>query len=129
MVVDQDGDALLLFKSGMLVMPKEEILYLNHPKHNRTVIDDYFAGGYDTTIYQRGMSSYYSSGIPHGSPANMPNGTNIYSVKVIEGTNIIEMLLTTFNVPFVRLESFTVLPFPFKYVREFADMEPKKQNH
>ena len=128
-VVDQDGDALLLFKSGMLVMPKEEILYLNHPKHNRTVIDDYFAGGYDTTIYQRGMSSYYSSGIPHGSPANMPNGTNIYSVKVIEGTNIIEMLLTTFNVPFVRLESFTVLPFPFKYVREFADMEPKKQNH
>ena len=125
-VVDQDGNALLLYRSGMLVMPKEDILYLDHSKHNRGIIDEYFIGGYDTTIYQRNGYSYYSSGIPHSSPATMPNGTNVYSVKVAEGINTIESLLKTFSVPFVRLESFTVLPFPFKYVREYADMNPKK---
>ena len=124
-VVDQDGNALLLYKSGMVVMPKEGIIGLDHSKHNRSIIDEYFTGGYDTSIYQRGLSYYYSSGIPHGSNASMPNGTNIYNVKVVEGVNIIETLLTTFNVPFVRLDGFTVLPFPFKYVREFADMERK----
>ena len=111
----------------MLVMPKENILYLNHQLHNKTIINDFFTGGYDTTIYQRNNYSYYSSGIPHSANHTMPNGTNVYSVKVVEGTNIIESLLTTFSVPFVRLESFTVLPFPFKYVREYADMQPKKQ--
>ena len=125
-VVDQDGNALLLYRSGMLVMPKEDILYLNHSKHNRGIIDEYFTGGYDTTIYQRNGFSYYSSGIPHSSLATMPNGPNIYSVEVAEGINTIESLLKTFSVPFVRLESFTVLPFPFKYVREYADMSPKK---
>lgn len=126
-VVDQDGNALLLYRSGMLVMPKEDILYLDHSKHNRGIIDEYFVGGYDTTIYQRNGYSYYSSGIPHGSPATMPNGTNVYSVKVAEGVNTIESLLKTFSVPFVRLESFTVLPFPFKYVREYADMNQKNK--
>lgn len=125
-VVDQDGNALLLYKSGMLVMPKEEILHLDHSKHNREIINEYFAGGYDTTIYQKNSYSYYSSGIPHNSPATMPNGTNVYSVKVVEGTNTIESLLSTFNVRFVRLESFTVLPYPFKYVREYIDMQPRK---
>lgn len=124
-VVDQDGNALLLYKSGMVVMPKEDILHLDHSSHKRAVIDEYFAGGYDTSIYQSG--AYYSSGIPHNSDATMPNATNIYRVKVIEGQNMIDSLLKTFGVPFVRLESFTVLPFPFKYVREYADMQPKKQ--
>ena len=127
LVVDQEGNALLLYKSGMIVMPKEEILYLEHAKHNRSVIDEYFVGGYDTTIYRHGAYSYYSSGIPHSSPGTIPNGTNIYSVKVVEGNNIIDSLLATFSVPFVRLESFTVLPFPFKYVREAADMNSKKK--
>ena len=126
-VVDQNGNSILLYRSGMCVMPKEEILHLDHNKHGRPVMDEYFAGGYDTTIYQRGLSSYYSSGIPHGSPATVPNATNIYSVKVMHGENTIDSLLKTFGVPFVRLESFTVLPFPFKYVREYADMEPKKE--
>ncbi len=126
-VVDQEGNVLLLYKSGMVIMPKEEILNLEHSLHNKTIINDYFTGGYDTTIYQRGSYSYYSSGIPHSSNHTMPNGTNIYSVKVIEGKNIIDDLLTTFSVPFVRLDGFTVLPFPFKYVREYADMQPKRQ--
>ena len=125
-VVDQDGNALLLSKSGMLIMPKEGILHLDHSLHNKDIIGEYFIGGYDTTIYARGPYSYYSSGIPHGSKGIMPNGTNVYNVKVLEGNNMIKSLLTTFSVPFVRLDGFTVLPYPFKYVREYADMTPKK---
>ena len=126
-VVDQEGNILLLYRSGMLVMPKEEILDLQHELHNKNIINEFFVGGYDTTIYQHNNCSYYSSGIPHSSNPTMPNGTSIYSVKVVEGKNTIDSLLTTFSVPFVRLEGFTVLPFPFKYVREYADMQPKNK--
>lgn len=128
-VVDQNGNVLLISKSGMCIMPKEEILYLDHNLHNKDIINDYFTGAYDTSIYRKGSCSYYSSGIPHGSDASFPNSTNVYNVKVVEGENTIDSLIKTFGVPFVRLESFTVLPYPFKYVREYADMQNKKQTN
>jgi hypothetical protein len=46
------------------------------------------------------------------------NASNIREIHVIKGVCVFEQLLETLNVNFVKQGELTVLPFPFKYLRE-----------
>ena len=54
---------------------------------------------------------------------SVPKASILYEVNVVEGKNIIEDILDTMSVPFVKYKSFTVMPFPFKYLSEILLLE------
>ena len=81
-------------------------------------------GIFDIHYYEEYGKGYYSVGAPHASlQFSLSNGTLIYQVDVKRGKSIIVNVLETFSVSFVKLDGFTVLPYPFKYLREYALME------
>ncbi len=56
--------------------------------------------------------------------SNFENATIIREVETIENSRLLlQHLLETLNVDFVRNGQLTVLPFPFKYLSEFIKME------
>ena len=42
-----------------------------------------------------------------------------YNINVIKGQNFIEDILETMAVSFVKYKSFTVMPYPTKYLNEY----------
>jgi hypothetical protein len=72
--------------------------------------------------YKENEALYYV-GETHGKgkslQSNIVNASNIRKIKVLEGSLVFEKLLATMNVDFVKHGELTVLPFPFKYLREY----------
>ena len=63
--------------------------------------------------------TYYVAGpVGYGMQANLPKASRLYKVDVLKGKNVIDSLLTTMSVAFVKYNSFTVMPYPLKYLRE-----------
>ena len=50
---------------------------------------------------------------------SLPKANILYHVTVIKGKNIIKEILRLMSVIFVKYNSFTVLPYPIKYLREY----------
>ncbi len=86
--------------------------------------DSYFLGCLD--IYYREEKDYahYSvNQIGSGMTTTVARAANIRKIIPYENAPIFfEELLQTMNVTFVRNGQLTVLPFPFKYLREFIDI-------
>ena len=73
-------------------------------------------------MYEEGGKQFYFVGtIGEGMRWNIPRAAN---VRCIEGYNnaplMFEQLLPTMSVSFVRNGQLTVLPFLFKYLREYV---------
>ena len=47
---------------------------------------------------------------------------HLYKIDVIAGQNIMGEILATLSVTFVKYKSFTVLPYPIKYLNEYIAM-------
>ncbi len=47
---------------------------------------------------------------------------HLYKIDVIAGQNIMGEILSTLSVTFVKYKSFTVLPYPIKYLNEYIQM-------
>jgi hypothetical protein len=120
-ISDCDGNINLISKTGMFVMPKKESLTMQKTRDNERA---FMNGIFDIHYYEKYGKGYYSVGVPHASlQFGLSNGTLIYQVDVKRGKSIIVNVLETFSVSFVKLDGFTVLPYPFKYLREYALME------
>ena len=78
----------------------------------------------DICFYEKDNQHYYSSGmVGKGMNTGIPKASLIYKVDLLKGQNILESLLKTMSVAFVKYNSFTVLPYPFKYLREYIEMD------
>ena len=71
---------------------------------------------------------YYSTGqIGAGMQNKIERASHIRKVKPYENSPLFyEELLETMNVTFVRNGQLTILPFPFKYLREYIQMERRE---
>jgi hypothetical protein len=120
-VADCSGNVNLISKTGMFVMPKEESFGMQKIRENER---EYMNGVFDINYYEKWNKGLYSVGVPHAAlQYGLSNATLIYQADPIQGKNIIVNVLETFSVWFVKLDSFTVLPYPFKYLREYALMD------
>lgn len=52
----------------------------------------------------------------------IPKASLLYKVDIENGENIFEGLLNTLSVSFVKYNSYTVLPYPLKYLNEYINM-------
>lgn len=93
--------------------------------------DIYFKGCLDIYYKEKENAAYYSvNQIGAGMNTTVARAANIRKV-IPYGTAPVffNELLETMNVTFVRNGQLTILPFPFKYLREYIDiMMPKEKN-
>lgn len=123
-VADSSGNVILIGQEGRMIMPAREALV--ETSKAKAINKAYRRGLYGVNIYE----SFYEREILYSASQpssqfhfDLKNGVLVYKSKAVAGNNIIGQLLDTLLVPFVKLNSFTVLPYPFKYVREYMEME------
>ena len=84
----------------------------------------YLDGVVDINLYNNEGKLFYNAGIKgSGMNTSVPKASILYEVDVVEGNNIIESILETMSVPFVKYKNFTVMPYPFKYLSELMIQE------
>ena len=96
---------------------------------NKELRDTYFKGCLDIYYKENEDVAYYSvNQIGAGMNTDVGRAANIRKV-IPYGTDPIFFykLLETMNVTFVRNGQLTVLPFPFKYLREYIDIKMEKE--
>ncbi|ALO14104.1 hypothetical protein L21SP5_00425 [Salinivirga cyanobacteriivorans] len=77
----------------------------------------------DIKYFQEGEFGYYFVGTKgEGIQSNFPRASKIRKVIPYNSAPILfDKLLPTLNVDFVKHENITVIPFPFKYLREYVN--------
>ncbi len=120
-VSDEEGNINIVFNSGFIPLPRKELFDMESPR-NKESRNEYLTGVLDINSYESGLQ--YSVGpIGKGVNMNIPSAPNIYNIKIQNGKNIIFDLVETLGVQFVKYNNYTVLPYPFKYLREWIQME------
>ena len=67
---------------------------------------------------------YYASIVGAGMQTTVPKAAILREVRAAKGSKLFfEELLPTMDVDFVRLRELTVIPFPFKHLREWVAMQ------
>ncbi len=127
-VMDDRGNINLISCTGLYCLPDPEIFSLPSLSRSKAFRDRYLQGIVDINLYEQNGECFYSAGpIGSGMRAGIPKSSLIYKVDILRGDNIIADILATLSVIFVKYNSFTVLPYPFKYLREYIQMEESGQ--
>lgn len=98
---------------------------LNFPKDNKS-LQALFKSSLDINFYTQSESeAYYFVGCSKEMiNKKIDRATRIRKVIAVSNSKLIfSQILQTMNVDFVRTGQSTVLPFPFKYLREFIGMQ------
>ena len=119
-VSDEDGNINVIYNSGFIPLPREGLFKTKSPR-NKESRNENLSGVLDINSYEGGLQ--YSVGpVGKGVNISIPSAPNIYDIKVQSGKNIIFDLIETMGVQFVKYNNYTVLPYPFKYLREWILM-------
>lgn len=84
----------------------------------------YFGGCLDIYYKNTGVSILYSSGqIGSGMNTSIAKAAHVRKIVPYKGSNLFfQDYLETMNVTFIRNGQLTVMPFPFKYLREYIKL-------
>ena len=121
-VKDSEGNIILITGTSIFTVPDGEIFNasISRSKESR---DRYLAGVVDINLFNLDGETHYNSGmIGSGMNTDVSKAAPLYKTTVVSGKNVIEDLLETMSVMFVKYKSFTVLPYPFKYLREYLEL-------
>lgn len=125
-IFDDKGNINLIVDSGLIPLPSKEMFDIDSPRSKDSRATN-LAGVLDINLYQSEENTQYSAGlIGKGVNTSIPAAPHIYTSKIKKGEQLMPYLLETLGVQFVKYNSFTVLPYPFKYIREWVLMENKK---
>ena len=129
-----DEDILAIRNSGLSTLPefeelKSELNSGNTALRNKDSRDEYLTSVTEIRKYHLDNKDYYSVGIcGSGMKPSIQNSAIIRTVEQKKTGNAdFSRLLPLMNVSFVRNGQLTVIPFPFKYLREYITMIEKKE--
>lgn len=129
LVMNDQGQINIIQDSPLIMYPNwekiNEGIKTNINMRTNELRDSYFLGCLDIYYKELDDCAYYSvNQIGAGMNTTVARAANIRRV-IPYGTAPIFFgeLLQTMNVTFVRNGQLTVLPFPFKYLREFIDID------
>lgn len=115
---DDKGNINVIGRTDAFTLPNKEI-FKSNVSRGKEGRERYLSGVVDINFYKNG---YYSVGlIGKGMETSLPRASRIYKVDVIKGENIMYELLSLMSTTFVKLNEFTVIPYPFKYLREYIE--------
>ena len=124
-----NGNINVISKTDMITIP--EINQLNKElENNNTHLrgkakrEELLSSILDIKLYDSEMSKYYFVGaIGEGMRTKIITAANIRKITPYKNSPLMfDDLLPLMNVTFVRNGNLTVLPFPFKYLREYIKM-------
>lgn len=122
LVADDKGNVILISSTGAVTLPEKEVL--SNSSRSEENVQKNMAGLTGINLYQDGNSLLYNVGsFEKGMPSSLPNASLIYESHADKGNNVMPYLLETMSVLFVKWNSYTVLPYPIKYLREWVEME------
>ena len=125
-IADSNGNVIVISRTSMYTMPNDEIFNISEVSRSKESRDYLLSGVVDINLYEINGKSFYSVGIQgYGMQTSIPKASHLYQVDVIEGKNFIEELMETMAVSFVKYKSFTVMPYPIKYLNEYILMDVK----
>jgi len=96
---------------------KKLVLSLKTKKENRHCIDSLIG-----IRYSKKESKYYI-GLLDNIPESIERSIPIREIHIYKGNNFLDIVLPMLNEYFVKTGSFTVLPYPLKYIKEYYKRE------
>lgn len=122
-ISDCNSNILLLSRTNMYCLPNKSVLEKGNIRRSKESRLNNISGIVDINLFNYNDSIYFNSGIVgSGMKYGIPKASLLYKVDVIKGKNIFIDLLNTLSVSFVKYNSFTVLPYPIKYLNEYINM-------
>ena len=131
LIRDVQGRINIIKDTGIITLPEaEEIKNLlasgDTKLRGRERREELLSSCLDIKTYMEdGKQFYYVGTIGEGMRWKIPRAANVRCIEGYQGAPLMfDKLLPTMNVTFVHNGQLTVLPFPFKYLREFVrDLE------
>lgn len=122
----EDGNINVIKDTGLFTVPKidviQELLSEGDNKlRGKEKREELLLSCLDIKLYEEDGNQYYLVGtIGEGMRANIQRASVVRKIEGYNGAPIMfERLLPLMNVSFVRNGQLTVVPFPFKYLREY----------
>ena len=107
----------------MFTLPTENI-FTAHQIRGNDERPKYLSGVTDISFYDINGEFFYNVGTKgKGMQNKVSKASLLYKVDVVKGELIMDKLLPLMSVQFVKFNDFTVVPYPFKYLREFIDAQ------
>ncbi len=127
-VQDDKGSVNIIGKTELITLPTKDI-FSAHEIRGKVARPVYLSGVTDINFYDATEGPMFNVG-PQGSgmKKKLPKASRLYKVEVVTGKEIMSDLLPLMAVAFVRYGDYTVLPYPFKYLREYIEIaKPRNQ--
>ena len=126
-VQDDKGNVNIVGRTELITLPTPDI-FEAHEIRGKAKRPLYLAGVVDINLYDVPEGIFFNVG-PQGSgmAKKLPKASRLYRVQVIKGEEIVSRLLPLMAVAFVRYGDYTVLPYPFKYLREYIEISKPKE--
>ena len=119
-----DGSINVISRTNRFPLPDKSIFELEVISRSKESREKYLNGLVDINLYQEDEQLYYSSSIKgSGMNTKIVHAPHLYKVDIISGKNIMPEILATLSTTFVKYKSFTVLPYPIKYLNEYILMK------
>ena len=119
-ISDALGNVILISRTGEYCLPSPAVFDLKTVSRSKESREAYLEGVVDINLFEADGECFYCAGIVGaGMQTAIPKASLLYRVECLKGNNVIEALLETMSVMFVKYNSFTVLPYPVKYLREY----------
>ena len=128
-VMDAYGNINVIKDTGWITIPeiieiKKELEAGNNKLRSKAKREDLLSSCLDIKSFRVDKTLYYFVGtIGEGMKYAIHNAANIRRIEPYNGApEFFEKLLPLMNVSFVKNEQLTVMPFPFKYLREWVNI-------
>ena len=131
-IVDDSGRYGVFIDTGMFTIPEIDGIrrrlqdgdtYLR----GKSAREELLSAVVDINVLREGETEYFNTGvIGAGMQVKVPHASHIRRIVDEEGKSIsLSNIIPLLDVAFVRNQQMTVLPFPFKYIREFSALKMK----
>lgn len=133
-VMDHEGHINVIKKTDWITIPeikkiKDEFKQDRvHEFRSEAGREEFLSACTDIKMFEQDGGKYYFVGvIGRGMRANVPNAANIRCIEPYENAPVFfDKLLPLMNTPYIHNQRLTVIPFPFKYLREWVKSKPKE---
>lgn len=130
LVKDSNGNINIIRDTMCFTLPemekiKQELDSGNTYLRSKEKREELISACTDIKYYEENNKGYYFSGvIGNGMRAKIADAANIRKVEAYNKSDLFfEKLMPLMSVKFVRNNQLTVIPFPFKYLREYINKE------
>lgn len=133
-VVDENEQINVIKKTDWMTIPEIEKIWDEfkqdrvHEFRSASGREEFLEGCLDIKMFEKDGGCYYFVGtIGLGMQAKIAHAVNIRKIEPYDGAPLFfEPLLPLMNTTFVHNQRLTVVPFPFKYLREWAKIKAKE---